>query len=126
MSEPWNKTCDQCQSVPSDYDCPISNCSTHKKKKTIHWVHRNCGGGFRLYENGKEKCQRCGVEDYFCKWSYSCQKDNKSQGLSYSKIKSILQALVGMDGSDASPLFFLNIKACIENQRQKFPNYFTE
>ena len=65
MNNPWEMSTSHCQSIESVYRCPINDCSIHINDKPIKWTHKNCGGYFRLYENGKEKCQKCGEEDFF-------------------------------------------------------------
>lgn len=124
--EPWKLSCSECQSIPSDYPCPIKDCSRHKEGKDIHWTHSDCGGSFRLYENGKEMCQKCFEEDYFCKWSYSCSANNKSQRMSYTKIRNILQKIVGMDFRDVSVWALWNIRVSIEKQCEDFPDRFDQ
>ena len=122
--KPWEKSCGECESMSSDYPCPITNCSKHKNDEDIHWVHKGCGGGFRLYENGKEKCQKCGIEDYFCKWTYSCSYDAKNQHFNYTKIRNILQKIIGMDSSKISACGLFNILTSIKHQTEKFPECF--
>ena len=58
-NNPWNLSCDVCESVESEYPCPCNNCSIHSGREAIKWIHPKCGGSFRLYENGREKCQDC-------------------------------------------------------------------
>ena len=122
--KPWILSCDECESMPSDYPCPISNCSKHKNGNDIHWIHKNCGGSFRLYENGIEKCQKCGREDYFCKWSYTCSYDEKNKLISYSKIRNILGNIMGMDSSKISATALWNIGLSIKHQQEQFPECF--
>lgn len=122
--KPWNKSTENCESIPSDYACPIKDCSSHPNEKIIHWIHKNCGGSFRLYENGKEKCQKCGREDYFCKWSYSCSKDLKSEVMSYATIKNIMQKIVGMNSTGIPISVLMNICFSIENQYKQHPECF--
>ena len=72
--EPWKKSCDDCESVESKYPCPVYNCSKHGDE-AIKWTHGGgCGGGLRLYSNGKEKSKKCGEEFVFCLQNYSCYK----------------------------------------------------
>ena len=124
MTKPWNLRTDKCKYIESIYPCPINNCTSHTYKTPIRWTHSNCGGYFRLYENGKEKCQRCGEEDLFCNWDYSCNKDNKTQKYGKNNILTILQFLVGLDDSNVSIDFWLNIKMCFYKQREKYPEKF--
>ena len=87
--EPWKKSCDECESIESEYACPVYNCSKHGNEE-IKWTHGDdCGGGFRLYSNGKEKCQKCGKEFVYCLQNYSCYDSSKNQKqYSYPKIKN--------------------------------------
>jgi hypothetical protein len=124
MSKPWDWSCNICESIESKYPCPINNCSKHYNDQPINWTHTNCGGYFRLYENGKEKCQRCGDEDIFCKWNYSCSSDTKNQLFCNYKIRTILQYLIGLDDENVSTDFWFNIKACFKHQREEFPSKF--
>ena len=121
MNHPWEMRTEVCESVESTYPCPFKNCLKHNKTSPIRWTHSNCGGHFRLYENGKEKCQKCGVEDLFCNWNYSCAYDNKNQKFSSFKIRAILQYLVGLDDSGVSDDFWFNIKACFKQQKKDYP-----
>lgn len=126
MSTPWEKPTDNCESMPSDYACPIDGCPSHPNEKKIHWTHSNCGGSFRIYENGKEKCQKCGKEDYFCKWSYSCSKDSKSGKIGYTRICNILAKIIAMDTKLISSWGLMNIVGSIRYQYEKFPEFFEE
>ena len=123
--EPWKKSCDECESVESKYPCPVYNCSKHGNE-AIKWTHsEGCGGGFRLYSNGKEKCQKCGIEEVFCLQNYSCYDASKNQKqYSYQKIKNILAKLVGMDTRDVSPIFFALISMSIDKQFKDYPERF--
>ena len=91
--EPWKKSCDDCESVESKYPCPVYNCSKHGNE-AIKWTHGGgCGGGLRLYSNGKEKCQKCGKEFVFCLQNYSCYDSSKNQKqYSYPKIINIISS----------------------------------
>lgn len=125
MSKPYEKDCIDCESVPSEYPCPISNCSVHHNRDNpIKWEHKNCGGNFRIYENGKEKCQRCDEEDYFCNWNYSCSSDIKSQQIDDFRLRCVLQMLMGLSDKNVSEDFFWNLKASLKHQRVLFPNKF--
>ena len=94
---PWNYSCSECDSCESRYACPVNNCSRHGSE-AIKWTHGGCGGGLRLYENGKEKCERCGDEELFCLWDCSCYDESKNQKqYSYHKIKNMLAKLAGME-----------------------------
>lgn len=124
MNKPWEWATELCESIESDYPCPIVNCSNHSEKKNIKWTHSNCGGYFRLYENGKEKCQKCGAEDLFCNWSYICGANNKNQKFSCSRMRGILQFLVGLNDDKVSDDFWFNIKACFKKQKQDNPSKF--
>ena len=124
--DPWNYDCEQCDSVKSEYPCPVYNCSSHSSNEKINWTHSNCGGSFRLYENGKEKCQKCGNEDLFCKWKCSCYTDTKSKQYSYAKIKNVLAKLSGMDTRYASTYFLVHVSMCIDRQYKDFPEEFEE
>ena len=123
-NKPWDWNSSICESIESEYPCPINNCSKHYNDKPIKWTHSNCGGYFRLYENGKEKCQKCGDEDIFCKWSYSCSSDTKNQKIDRSKLRAILQYLVGLNDENVSEDFWFNIKACFKHQKSEYPNKF--
>jgi hypothetical protein len=124
MSRPWNWDCGICESVESIYPCPINNCSKHFSDEPISWVHSNCGGRFRLYENGKEKCQICGKEDLFCRWNYSCSSESKNQKISSYKLRTVLQYLVGLDDQNVSEDFWFNIKASFKHQKNDYPSKF--
>lgn len=121
MSRPWEMRTELCQSIESTYPCPLSSCSKHNRTTEIRWTHSNCGGYFRLYENGKEKCQRCGEEDLFCNWNYSCNNDYKNQKFSSFKIRAILQFLMGLNDDNVSEDFWFNIKACFKKQKSDYP-----
>lgn len=98
-----------------------SNCSSHSSNEKIKWTHSNCGASFRLYENGEEKCQKYGKEDFFCKWKCSCYTDMKSKQYSYAKIKNVLAKLSGMDTRYASTYFLVHVTMCIDRQFKDFP-----
>ena len=117
---PWNKSCDVCESVESVYPCPCENCSNHSDFKSIKWNHLNCGGYLRFYENGIEKCQKCGKEDLFCNWPRCCQNAK----LSSFKIRAILQYLVGINDERVNTEFWFNIKACLKKQKEDYPARF--
>ena len=123
-TDPWNYECYECESVESNYPCPVYSCSKHSPGQKIYWSHGNCGGSLRLYENGKEKCQRCGDEEYFCKWKCSCYQDNKTKQYSYSKIKNVLSKLAGMDTRYVSPYFLVHVSMCIDKQFHDYPEEF--
>ena len=125
--EPWKKSCDECESVESEYACPVYNCSKHGNE-AIKWTHGGgCGGGLRLYSNGKEKCQKCGEEFVFCLQNYSCYDSSKNQKqLSYSKIKNILSKLVGFDTRNVSPTFLISVAASIDKQYKDYPERFAD
>ena len=125
--EPWKKSCDECESVESKYACPVYNCSKHGND-AIKWKHGgDCGGGLRLYSNGKEKCQKCGEEFVFCLQNYSCYDSSKNQKqLSYSKIKNILSKLVGFDTRNVSPTFLISVAASIDKQYKDYPERFAD
>ena len=126
--EPWKKSCDDCESMESKYPCPVYNCSKHGNNELIKWTHGgDCGGGFRLYSNGKEKCQKCGKEFVFCLQNYSCYDSSKNQKqYSYSKIKNILSKLVGMDTINVYPSFHIEINMSIDKQYQEYPERFAD
>ena len=125
--EPWKKSCDDCESVESKYACPVYNCSKHGNE-AIKWTHEGgCGGGFRLYSNGKVKCQKCGKEFVFCLQNYSCYDASKNQKqYSYTKIKNILSKLVGMDTRNVSPTFLFSVAASIDKQYKDYPERFAD
>ena len=125
MSKPWEMSTSYCQSIESEYQCPINDCSIHINDKPIKWTHKNCGGYFRLYENGKEKCQKCGKEDFFCNWNYCCNSDNKNQQFNNSSIRAILQFLVGLNDDKVSEDFWFNLKMCFQKQKKDYPSKFT-
>ena len=123
MSKPYEWSTDICESIESEYPCPVYNCKKHGNEK-VKWTHINCGGQFRLYENGKEKCQRCGKEDFFCNWNYACSNDNKNQKFNSYKIRAILQYLIGQNDDNVSEDFWFNIKACFQKQKRDYPSKF--
>ena len=125
--EPWKKSCDDCESIESKYTCPLYNCSKHGNEE-IKWTHGGgCGGGFRLYSNGKEKCQKCGKEFVFCLQNYSCYDSSKNQKqYSHTKIKHILSKLVGMDTKNVSPTFLFSVAASIDKQYKDYPERFAD
>ena len=125
--EPWKKSCDECESVESKYACPVYNCSKHGNEE-IKWTHGGgCGGGFRLYSNGKEKCQKCGKEFVFCLQNYSCYDSSKNQKqYSYSKIKNIIVRRAGMETNNVSANFFWLLSKCIDKQYKDYPERFAD
>ena len=125
--EPWKKSCDECESVESKYACPVYNCSKHGNE-AIKWKHGgNCGGGLRLYSNGKEKCQKCGEEFVFCLQNYSCYDSSKNQKqYSYRKIRDIISKLVAMDNRNVSPTFLFALAASIDKQYKDYPERFAD
>ena len=125
--EPWKKSCDECESIESKYACPVYNCSKHGNEE-IKWTHRGgCGGGFRLYSNGKEKCQKCGKEFVFCLQNYSCNDSSKNQKqYSYSKIKNIIAKLIGMDTRNFSANFLWLLSMSIDKQYKDYPERFAD
>ena len=124
--EPWKKSCDDCESIESKYACPVYNCSEHGNE-SFKWKHGgNCGGGLRLYSNGKEKCQKCGEEFVFCLQNYSCYDSSKNQKqYSYSKIKNIISRLVGID-TNVSQTFLLFLSMSIDKQYKDYPERFAD
>ena len=118
MSKPWEFSTNICESILNEYPCPIEGCSNHN---IIRWTHSNCGGNFRLYSNGKEKCQKCGVEFFFCNHNYCCSNGNK---LSYYKIREILQYLIGLNDDNVSDDFWFKLKASLKWQISEFPSKF--
>ena len=125
--EPWKKSCDDCESVESKYPCPVYNCSKHGNE-AIKWTHEGgCGGGFRLYSNGKVKCQKCGKEFVFCLQNFCCYDSSKNQKqYSYHKIKDILAKLVGMNTRDVSPTFLISVSVSIDKQYREYPERFAD
>ena len=124
-TEPWNYSCDDCESIESRYPCPLSNCSKHGDEP-IRWVHGgDCNGGFRLYSNGKLKCEKCGVEDLFCLWNWKCCADESKYH--YPKVRNILARIpVMMDARSVSPMFFIYVTACIDKQYKDHPERFCD
>ena len=122
---PWKKSCDDCESVESKYACPVYNCSKHGNE-AIKWTHGGgCGGGYRLYSNGKEKCQKCGKEFVFCLQNFCCYDSSKNQKqLSYSKIKNIIVG--GMNIRNVSPTFLMLIMMSIDQQYKDYPERFAD
>ena len=116
MAQPWNKNCNECESIESEYPCVRRNCSIHSDKtKPNKGVHINCGGYFRLYENGKEKCQKCGKEDLFCNWNGK---------IDYLRLRYALQFIAGINDDKVDVEFFINLKNCLDKQRRDFPEKF--
>ena len=126
-TEPWKKSCDECESVESKYACPVYNCSQHGNE-AIKWTHGDdCRGGFRLYSNGKEKCQKCGKEIIFCLQNYCCfDKSRNQKQYSYPKIKNIISKLAGMDTREVSPTFLISLSMCIDKQYKDYPDRFAD
>ena len=124
--EPWKKSCDECESVESKYPCPVYNCSKHGNE-AIKWTHsEGCGGGFRLYSNGKEKCQKCGKEFVFCLKNFCCYDSSKNQKqYDYNKIRNIL-AILDAETRDVSPTFFFSVRVSIANQYREYPERFAD
>ena len=124
---PWKKSCDDCESVESKYACPVYNCSKHGNE-AIKWTHGGgCGGGYRLYSNGKEKCQKCGKEFVFCLQNYSCYDSSKNQKqYSYIKIRHIIAKLVAMDTINVRSSFIFSIITSIEKQYKDYPERFAD
>ena len=124
-TDPWNYSCDQCDSVESKYPCPVYNCSRHGDEP-IKWVHGDsCGGDLRLYENGKEKCQRCGKELLFCLWDCSCyDKAKNEKQYDYLKIKNMFHKVSGLDTRNVSTYFLIHIAICIDDQYHNHPERF--
>ena len=126
--EPWKKSCDDCESIESKYACPVYNCSKHGNE-AIKWTHGGgCGGGFRLYSNGKEKCQKCGKEFVFCLQNYSCYDSSKNQKqYSFSKIKNIITKLVGcMNTRNVSPTFHILLSMSLDKQYRDHKERFAD
>ena len=121
-NDPWNYSCNDCDSCESKYACPINNCSECGNRQ-YRWTHSNCGGSFRLYENGKEKCEKCGTEDLFCNF-WSNHGGNNNNKISYCKIKNILAKLAGMDTIKCSTYFLLHVGMCIDKQYRDYPEKF--
>ena len=126
-NEPWNYSCDDCESCASEYPCPVYKCSRHNDE-IIKWTHANCGGSLRLYENGKEKCEKCGVEELFCLWDCSCYEENKDneKQYSYSKIRNLIAKLSGLDARNCSIDFLIHVAASIKKQYKDHPERFDE
>ena len=123
-TEPWNYSCDDCESIESRYPCPLSNCSKHGDEP-IRWVHGgDCNGGFRLYSNGKLKCEKCGVEDLFCLWNWKCCADESKYH--YHKVRNILSKGLGMDTRSVSPMFLIYVNVCIDKQYKDHPERYCD
>ena len=121
--EPWKKSCNDCKSVESKYACPVYNCSKHGDEE-IRWKHSGCGY-LRLYSNGKEKCERCGKEEYFCLWDCSCYDASKNEKeYNYTKILNIIQKLVGIDTRSVGVSFLWDLRMSIEKQFEMYPERF--
>ena len=118
-TNPWAYECNECDSIESNYPCPVYNCKKHGNEN-VNWTHTNCGGQFRLYENGKEKCQKCGVEYIFCLLNSSC-----SEKLDYCRIKNIIAKMSGMDTKNNSTFFFIHLSICIDKQYKDYPDKFS-
>ena len=116
MSKPWELSTSSCQSVESEYPCPIDGCSTHNSNKPIKWTHTNCGGYFRLYENGKEKCQKCGSECLFCEQNYNC-----GSKFSFHKIIDILRYI---HDNNVSFDFLINLNESFMHQQIEYRSKF--
>ena len=128
--EPWKKSCDDCESIESKYACPVYNCSKHGNEE-IKWTHGGgCGGGFRLYSNGKEKCQKCGKEFVFFLQNYSCYDSSKNQKqYSYTKIRNIIARLVCMNTRNVSQTSLLSLcflSMSIDKQYKDYPERFAD
>ena len=117
MSKPWELSTSSCQSVESKYPCPIDGCSTHNSNKPLKWTHTNCGGYFRLYENGKEKCQKCGSECLFCEQNYNC-------GSKFSFYKIIRDILRYIDDNNVGVDFLFNLRMSFMHQQIEYPSKF--
>ena len=126
-SGPWNFSCDKCQYVESKYVCPLPNCSKHGDEP-IRWVHGGgCNGNLRLYSNGKEKCVKCGKEQFFCLWDCSCTDESKNnQKYSYQKLKNIFAKAIGIDTSSVSPFFLIYVAASIDYQHKHYRERFCD
>ena len=117
MSKPWELSTSSCQSLESKYPCPIDGCSTHNSNKPIKWTHTNCGGYFRLYENGKEKCQKCGSECLFCEQNYNC-------GSKFSLRKIMGDILRYIDDNNVGVDFLFNLRMSFMHQQIEYPSKF--
>ena len=42
MSKPYEWRTDICESIDSEYPCPINDCSIHCSDRPIRWIHSNC------------------------------------------------------------------------------------
>jgi hypothetical protein len=123
-TSPWDYECYECDSCESRYACPVYKCSRHGND-AIKWCHGSCGGGLRLYENGKEKCERCGKENLFCLWDCSCYDESKNQRqYDYLKIKDFFAKAAGMDTRHCSTYFLIHVAMCIEKQLKQYPERF--
>lgn len=126
MDKPWEKDYRDCESIESYYPCPLSNCTRHSEDVKIRWTHSGCGGTFRLYDNGSERCEKCGRGDLFCNWNYSCCTDNKNQILDLFKIRNFLGILVKLPENKVSFEFLINIKICLKKQSIDHPEKFVD
>ena len=125
-TKPWDYSCDDCDSCESRYACPVYNCSKHGNE-AVKWVHGDpCGGSLRLYENGKEKCEKCGEEELFCLRRKCCYDESKNQKYSYLKIKNILAKLAGLDTRHCSTFFLIHVSMCIDYQFKRYPERFAD
>lgn len=124
---PWEFSCSDCDSCESVYPCPVYKCSKHGDER-ITWVHgSSCGGSLRLYENGKEKCQKCGREKLFCLWDCSCYDESKNEKqYDYLQLKNMLTKLSGLDTRYCSPYFLFHIGMCIDKQYKDYKYRFGE
>ena len=121
MSKPWERSTNICESILSEYPCPIEGCTKHSSDKPIRWTHTNCGGNFRLYSNGKEKCQKCGDECLFCNQNYSCSDSNKFNS---HKIRAILQYLIDNNDDNVSVDFWFDVGVSLKWQKIQYPSKF--
>jgi len=63
---PWNLSCDSCQSVESQYPCPCKNCSNHSGNfEIIKWIHPNCGGALDFMKMEKKNAKSVGLKISF-------------------------------------------------------------
>ena len=119
MSKPWEWNTSICESVESYYPCPISDCTQHASLTPFKWTHQDFGGFFRLYENGKQKCQKCGDELSFCFTYFNC-----GTKFNVHKIRAILQFLIRLNDDKVRENFWLNLKESLKYQKDNFPSKF--
>ena len=56
--------------------CPVQDCLNIGK--VFRWIHYNCGGYFKITNEGEIRCIRCGTSGLFVDWKFQCENHSSN------------------------------------------------